>query len=268
VDDVRRTTYAPTDSQWTKPGEQFARKIVAKIPGLSTVLEPYINMWGEEEQQTENWAMRFIENAVLPWYGSEVDNADHVNMELERLFNKTDDTGVLPNYPSNYYNGEYVQSKEIDNYRINYGRTARKALEELIDLPQYDELSDDEKVAVVKSVYNYARAYARSKSSLPYKMDDAMTEVQNATKKGIGVEDFYTIHKTAQNIGQERRAKKEGLPINEAGTSVSQDDAERAINERYGATTKQNREWKAYMWWSFDKGWKPRNNPYIKNYKP
>jgi len=248
IDPTRRNTYAASDSAWTKQGEVFARKVAAKIPVLSYQLQPYIDMWGEEDQATQNFAMRFVENSIIPWWGSTIDDADPVNMELERLFIDTDDAGILPKYPPNYHKKQYIPSDEIAEYRINYGQTARNALEELFDMKMYDKLPEDSKVSIIKNVYMYATAYAKDESSLDYTMTDTMQKVKDATKQKIDIETYFLVREIAK--------------LNDETTNISQEDAEYAINLMPGLSTKQ----RAWLYWSMGKSWK--YNPYIADYKP
>jgi chorismate mutase len=251
LDDVRRDTYAASDSAWTREGERFARKLMNKVPGMSYMLEPYVDMWGLPEQDGKNWAMRAIENMVLPWWGKQVNNADPVNIELERLYVKTGDIRVLPKYPQNYHsvNGTTyrVKSDEIDDYRKDYGQTAKEALENLIDLRPYNRLPDENKAAVVAQIYSFATAYAKDKSSLPYSVPKDMRKAFSAKRKRIAPEVYFLFRELAGLDG-----------------SISQESAKTAIDNLPKLTNTQ----RAWLWWSANTSWDASKNPYISGYQP
>lgn len=257
LDKYRRTTYSAKDSEWTKAGETFARKVASKTPGLSHLLQPYVNVWGDIDQEGKNWAMRFIENAILPWYGNKIDDADPVNMEIEKLYSQTSNNALLPKYPeTSYYSKDdkktyYIQSDEISDYRIDYGKTAYGALEGLFKSRNYKTLSDEDKAAVISSIYGYASAYAKDESSLPYKMSDALQQASNADMKGIDIDQYFLIRQLAKT--------------NNETTSVSQKDAREAIDKVSGLSEEQ----RAWMWWTwFKEETSAKNNPYIPGYQP
>jgi len=254
IDATRRTTYAEQSSEWTKEGEQFGRKLINKIPGLTYLLQPYINIWGEEDNDSKVWAMRAIENFVLPAWINEVDDADPVNMELEKLFARTGETSLLPKYPDNFYskdgNTRYITSEEIDNYRKNYGQTAYGALDDLFDMKMYDKLSTDGKLSVISQIYAYSTAFAKSKSSLKYAFPVPMQRARDAERNGIDLAEYFVIRYIASG--------------NDSTSNISQPDIVAAL-EQFPKLTKEQ---KAYIWWSCNTGWKPENNPYIKGYQP
>jgi hypothetical protein len=251
LDGVRRDTYAASDSALTREGERFARKLANKVPGMSYLLKPYIDMWGLPEQDGRMWAMRAIENTVLPWWGKQVNNADPVNIELERLYVKTGDIGVLPKYPQNYHSANgttyRVKSDEIDDYRKDYGQTAKEALENLIDIRPYDRLSDENKAAVVAQIYSFATAYAKDESSLPYSVPKDMRKAFSAKRKRIAPEVYFLFRELAGLDG-----------------SISQEGAKTAIDNLPKLTNTQ----RAWLWWSANASWDAIKNPYISGYQP
>ena len=71
VDTTRRNSYyTPKDSAAGKLIDKTIKKTAAKIPGVSMLLEPYIDKWGNE-QVADNWVLNAFENFASPGYYSE-----------------------------------------------------------------------------------------------------------------------------------------------------------------------------------------------------
>lgn len=216
IDPKRRLTYAAKDSKYTQIGEQFARKLMNKTPGLNSKLQPYVDLWGEEDPGTDNILLRGLEQFIFPWYSNQIEEYDPVDAELERLYVELDDAGVLPSTPKNSVtiggkDTYYVQSENISNYRKRYGQTARVILEDMVDSEIYKGMSDGNKAKIVKVAYEYAGAYSKKTAlpNVPYKYSDTwMSEAEKGLKDyGIPIATYLLLRQESNAFEADKNAK-------------------------------------------------------------
>ena len=153
VDPVRRDTSGDPTTAAGKELDKVANKMQAKIPGLASNLQPYVNIWGEQEINEHSWPVRLLEQTILPGYLDEVDMTP-VDMELTRLYSVTQDPSVVPsNYPYRTLKSgdeRYVlTADEYTEFKIENGRAMYAAAEDAINSSQYSRMSDDEKASYV-----------------------------------------------------------------------------------------------------------------------
>lgn len=164
IDDTKRSTYAPSDSKYTKTGESLGRQFMNKVPGLSYKSEAAVDVWGRERKQAGgNIAGRAFNNMLSPGtYSSNKETA--TDKELKRLYEASGESGVLPKMGSKYISykadGEksktyYLTSKEYTKYQTKYGQDNFKAVSELVRSNVYRSMSDEDKAAAVKEIYTY-----------------------------------------------------------------------------------------------------------------
>ena len=153
IDPVRRDTAGDPTSELGKDLDKATNKMQAKIPGLASDLQPYINVWGEQEINEHSWPVRLLEQTILPGYLDEVDMTP-VDVELTRLYSVTQDSSVVPsNYPYRTLKSgdeRYVlTADEYTEFKIENGRAMYAAAEDAINSSQYSRMSDDEKASYV-----------------------------------------------------------------------------------------------------------------------
>lgn len=153
VDPVRRDTSGDPTTAAGKELDKVANKMQAKIPGLASNLQPYVNIWGEQEINEHSWPVRLLEQTILPGYLDKVDMPP-VDVELTRLYSVTQDPAVVPsNYPYRTLKSgdeRYVlTADEYTEFKIENGRAMYAAAEDAINSSQYSRMSDDEKASYV-----------------------------------------------------------------------------------------------------------------------
>lgn len=153
IDPVRRDTAGDPTSELGKDLDKVTNKMQAKIPGLASDLQPYINVWGEQEINEHSWPVRLLEQTILPGYLDKVDMTP-VDVELTRLYSVTQDPSVVPsNYPYRTLKSgdeRYVlTADEYTDFKIENGRAMYAAAEDAINSSQYSRMSDDEKASYV-----------------------------------------------------------------------------------------------------------------------
>ncbi len=162
LDPVRRTTYASKESTLTKPGEQFLRKQIGKVPFASQKLEPFLDPFGRE-QKTENVVRRAFENFISPGYLNS-DESGNVEKELDKLYNELGDTTILPSTAPSYkrHNNKtiYLTPKERTRYQKTYGQYALEKLNNLISQDAYKKLPKERKAYYISKIYREATKQA------------------------------------------------------------------------------------------------------------
>ena len=153
IDPVRRDTAGDPTSELGKDLDETTNKMQAKIPSLASNLQPYVNIWGEQEINEHSWPVRLLEQTILPGYLDEVDMTP-VDVELTRLYSVTQDSSVVPsNYPYRTLKSgdeRYVlTADEYTEFKIENGRAMYAAAEDAINSSQYSRMSDDEKASYV-----------------------------------------------------------------------------------------------------------------------
>ena len=170
IDPTIRSSAASKNSPW-KFGEEVLRQNMAKIPGLTYLLEPSTDLWGNEAQRSKNVIIRAFENFIAP-YSRKSSLKDSVSDELQALYSRTYEDGVIPNLPSTYYYGlkKYVKfdgnqydmnAKEYTAFKKTYGQTAYKTLDSLFKTNTYKNATDEDKVKLVENAYTYAKDLAK-----------------------------------------------------------------------------------------------------------
>lgn len=189
IDPVRRKNFVPSGT----PLSEFAyalEKAENKLP-LSVNNIPYRNHWGEEERDSV-WVAAF-ENLLSPGYISEVKETE-LDKELSRLYDATGEKGVLQKLPEKTVtvNGETIRltAEQYDELTRRRGQESKQLLESLMNQPEWDALSDGDKVKLL----DYARTYVRQTINADMfggKMD---AWVANAQARNNPVDAIYKKH--------------------------------------------------------------------------
>ncbi len=183
-DDTKRTTKASKTSSF-RIGDETMRKIMYKIPGLRNMLEPVVDIWGNEVKQDERVIVRALDNYIMP-YSKKYGIATNVDTEIKELYQQTGDTGLIPSVP--YDNIKFkgtkydMSAKEFTEYKKNYGQTAHDLMAKLFDTNTYKNSTKDEQADMVNRVYDYARDEAKRIYLLNHDVN-----YTNATKDNVEI---------------------------------------------------------------------------------
>lgn len=172
LEDSRITTYVDEDSLIPNWLQRTIGKASAKTPGLDYNQIPYINAWGEEEENPPVWA-GLAENMASPGYIAE-GKEDDVSRELVRLHNATG-KNVFPQEAEKKLtvnNKDYALSaNEYVKLAKTQGQKARKLVESIIADSAYKDLSEDKKQKVINAAYTLARETGRAAAVSEYEED-------------------------------------------------------------------------------------------------
>lgn len=208
IDPVRRDTTSTAESATKRQIERWVNKQKAGIPGLSQTLNPYQNVWGEEEKNTYNDSipLRILENYFSPGY-AKANKADDVDKELLNIYKKDPTaSGVLPAKYSQYeigFDGGTVRFSNDDrsNFIKVQGKVSKQDLRKLFDTQDYKDASLTEKQKMIANVYSDAKGEAKRDTLLKMGKDEwkvytddfsgRKTEYQDAKDADLKAKQYY-----------------------------------------------------------------------------
>lgn len=161
IDPIQRQTKGDTDTQTA------INKLLSKIPGASTMLEPQLDAFGQEVRRSN--ADSWIENAFNQFVNpSNVSHAlytdDDAVQEMMRVFQATDDTRALPSIVESTEE-KPVTVREITEEQKRVGAASKAALDELMNNERRIKLTE-----------NYTNAYGKEKQRTYLKYWNEMTD--------------------------------------------------------------------------------------------
>lgn len=208
LDPVRRNAYFVDKNKKYKNLEVVKNKSLAKIPGASMSLTPYIDAWGNVEQKDSRLAAG-LENFFSPGYVSKIKD-DPVTNEVERLYHETGNGKVVPSTADTYFtvHGEkvYLNGEQWADYAQNKGKMSYDLVKSTMKDKAYKELSDDEKTEVIRNIYEYANRQAKAKLSekydnINYALEDKDKQREQLMDLGVSPAIIYTAYDTADRNG-------------------------------------------------------------------
>ena len=185
MDNTRRTTYTDATSGVPTGVQYSLGKLSQKVPGWSYNQIPYIDQWGRMEENYESKLGNAFAQFLSPAYQSIPETSD-MERELQRLYDATGETGVLPSKAPKYLtvDGERrdLTAEEYVNYATLRGQTAYDMLTDLTGSAVYRKMSDKDKVKAVGEIYSYAADLA--------KQDLLGGETKGTTQKAVNADSY------------------------------------------------------------------------------
>lgn len=183
----RNASFTDPDNGLPAGLDRFIARQATKIPGLSKILEPKIDMWGREETYGDTWYGRLIGNMISPGYYKEI-NSSALDDELRRLGNEYEGDGsVLPpkNQKSFTYEKQkyYMTPSEYAQYSVIRGQKSFEYADELIRTDDYKNKSAEEKKKALEKCYDAAGDEAKNEILKGRGIDVAAKEAEKAAKK-------------------------------------------------------------------------------------
>jgi hypothetical protein len=164
MDDTRRSTISTAETGTMRGIEKFGRKQLAKLPGASQKLEPYVDLWGREQKSGN-----FAENFLSPGYFKS-ENITTVDRELQSLMKGMDEETIKKILPTSTAYQYTIQSaglpyrmteKESTAYQKTRGQESYKGLEKLFKSAEYREMTQEEKADAIQDIYSDAHQKAK-----------------------------------------------------------------------------------------------------------
>jgi len=225
VDNTRRSTY--TDKEGVAGVlEKQGRKLLNKIPGLSTLNEPYIDTYGREQKNgpSDNPLLNLGYQMLSPGYMTDI-NTTNADILSRDIYEKTGNENVLPQWQSSLkIDKKKVAPGTYTEFARQYGNTNYEIRDALSNDEWFAGLSDEEKAEILKDVNNISKNVGQStvdpeftSSSKPYM----------AYSEG-GVEGLVNYYKDQQIKGI---ANESGLKSNTTYSKEIQEDLKNGDTE-------------------------------------
>ena len=167
-----------------------AAQLKSKVPGLYSMNEPDVDMWGRTDTKEDIWdyVNAGLRNIVSPSNIKDM-NVTTVDKEILRLYDNLDDeqNAVIPTPASSkveYKGNEYrMTDKEFTQYKKDLGQYRYKELEKLFKTTEYKSANIEGKADMVKAVYKKANDVAKKnfliKSGKMTKEEYAMSTIES-----------------------------------------------------------------------------------------
>jgi hypothetical protein len=140
IDDTKRSTYD------TNPVMSFGKRLASKTPGVSTLLEPQVDVWGKDTKQAPA-----IAQFISPSTPKGATN-DNVTKEVVRLFRQSGDTGMLPKLMGTSFTNKgqdtKLQPKQLTEFQREMGELNYNSAKSIIS----QQMSDESKIKRLKSI--------------------------------------------------------------------------------------------------------------------
>jgi hypothetical protein len=237
VDDTRRSTY--TGQQGTADTVmRNVKKIQNKIPALSMLNEPYVDAWGNTQENTGGSLLgRMAYNMFSPGYYSNTEK-DATEQELYRLTDKMnageiEQKNIIPTVAGKTYNKERLSPSDYTAISIAKGQTTRQLYDNAMQNPYYESMPDAEKADLLNNLQKFGNALSKSEV-FDYDMadSDAYKKKYEAYEyKGAdGLVDFYAISNRIKdnytNDGRKSSTKADRINALDSMEGMSQEDKE------------------------------------------
>lgn len=192
TDEYERNTTSTKTGVLPKAIDTTRTQIMNKIPGLRQKLPIKTDIWGQEQKQSDNIALRALENGVFPWARKEL-NSNNVDKEIIKVYENTGESSVFPdtiNKNLTIDKKKYVMtSKEFAKYKKQFGETSYELLNNLINSDGYKKLSDSQKQLAIEKVYSYSTEQIKidyARQNCLKNEPSTLSQVTNAIKKSGG----------------------------------------------------------------------------------
>jgi len=207
IDDTVRSSYAPKDSDVIlgKTMESFLRQQRSGIPVLSQQNEPSIDVWGNERKrefagnETEQVIKRAMNELFNPTTYS-TDKRTELDKELEKLYEKTGNAGVLPKAATNYVtvDGKTYQKtpEEKTAYDKTKGQKSQKYVSDFVKSSAYKTMDSTTKADIIADLYNLANYEAKKqmlKKRGVWKKDYENAQYENVLKSRTSPATYYAV---------------------------------------------------------------------------
>ncbi len=210
TDEYERNTTSTKTGVLPKAIDTTRTQIMNKIPGLRQKLPIKTDIWGQEQKQSDNIALRALENAVFPWARKKL-NSNNVDKEITKVYENTGESSVFPdtiNKNLTIDKKKYVMtSKEFAKYRKQFGETSYELLKNLINSDGYKKLSDSQKQLAIEKVYSYSTEQVKidyARQNCLKNEQSTLSQVTNAIKKvGGNTSNYFEFLANTQGLDKD-----------------------------------------------------------------
>lgn len=193
IDPVRRSNQPDaTNKDIPKDVQKALNKAIAKIPGLSMTLQPYVDPMGNQDV-ADNTVWNIVEQFISPTYVEKMGESDEMK-EIRRVSSAMGETEIMPGYVEDYLtvNKEKVllSAAQVTERQTVTGTAYAQIVKELMETDSYKNRDDAGKYALIKAAYTYAKAMGNMAVS-DYKPNDKwILNANKAADSGIPISTF------------------------------------------------------------------------------
>lgn len=210
TDEYERNTTSTKTGVLPKAIDTTRTQIMNKIPGLRQKLPIKTDIWGQEQKQSDNIALRALENAVFPWARKKL-NSNNVDKEITKVYENTGESSVFPdtiNKNLTIDKKKYVMtSKEFAKYKKQFGETSYELLKNLINSDGYKKLSDSQKQLAIEKIYSYSTEQVKidyARQNCLKNEQSTLSQVTNAIKKtGGNTSNYFEFLANTQGLDKD-----------------------------------------------------------------
>ena len=162
ADPVRRTTKSDATSPLGSNLDYYARSLAKKVPGLGTVLQPDVDVWGRTDVKDTfgEYLLDVFNKLILPT-NIKITNRDVVDDELIRLVESTGGVDFLPSDGNKYFTvgGQKftMNARQYTEFSQERGQASYAALKETMRSAAYQRATDEEKAAMLEKALKAAQ---------------------------------------------------------------------------------------------------------------
>lgn len=225
IDDTERETYYTDKKGAEARVQRFVNKQVAKTPFLSKILEPRVDVWGEEVKRDDNIALRAFNQLINPAYVKTVQSSN-ADKEVQRLYKASEDSSVLPKAPGSTFSIDAVEYKltpeEYTTFKKTVGKYNKNVLNNIATKKEYTSLSDVEKIKTIEALYkdsteNAKQSYADENKINYDSTDDVDTLI---SKKNLSLANAYIYRGNVTGIKSDKDSKGETIEGSSSGNKA------------------------------------------------
>lgn len=192
IDPTQRSWYIDkNDKVLDSTAQTIKNNIQSKVPGLSYTQIPKIDIWGREVSRGGT-TERILENFVSPGYYSKIEVTE-TSEELKRIYKETGED-VFPSVAKKSFEldkkTKNLTADEYVTYAKAKGEYSYEYVQEFLKSKSYSKLTDDEKAYVIKGLYEYANAKAKTTVS-NYDLMKGYKTVTLWERNGKSAVDYY-----------------------------------------------------------------------------
>ena len=225
TNNTRMTTYTDKNDAIPTSWQYVLGKASAKLPGEGYNQIPYIDAWGDPQENADTATWNVIQQLFSPSYVSE-ETHNATLEEVQRLYDATGDRGVIFDRPQKYFTldkeTKNLTADEYVTYALTRGQAAKAIMADLVNDKTYLAMSDEEKAEAVKMVYDYANQLGKAAVSdfTPQKWvlngEEAAQKYNIPVSQYIELKEITSTIEATKDLDGEAIANTKGLKIMKA----------------------------------------------------
>jgi hypothetical protein len=199
---TRMMTYVDKNSDIPTGVQRAVGKTSAKIPVWDYNQIPYIDAWGDPQENASSKAWNAVIQLFSPAYVSEK-QSNAVLDEVQRLYDATGDRSVILDNADKYFTYQRetynLNAEEYLTYAITRGQTAKACIASLLSgsgtaAQIYSSLDDDQKAVMIKRIYDLANQLGKQ-AAVGYEPDKWVTSAVAAEEFGVSPAAYAMLSK-------------------------------------------------------------------------